>query len=224
MNQKVTDYYNDIADTYDSSRFKNTYGAFIDQQERSILNRLLKGVQSKNILDIGCGTGRFLEFADYGVDISSKMIRIAKAKYPTKQLFNESATDTHFDDCSFDIIISFHVFMHLDKATMGGILDEAYRILRKGGKLLFDIPSKKRRNFVGYKTQGWHGANHLSVTEIKELCDTKWNILNYYGILFLPIHRVPVKLRNKTAVLDNALCTSFLKEYSSYLLFELEKR
>lgn len=224
MNEEVTGYYNDIADTYDSSRFGNTYGTYINQQERRILNKILKGTPSKNVLDLGCGTGRFLDFADYGVDVSTEMIRVAKAKFPTKQIFKESAANTHFDNVSFDVVISFHVFMHLEKTTMISILNEAHRILRKGGKLLFDVPSKRRRNLFGYKTEGWHGANDFLVNEIRELCSTQWRILYYSGILFFPIHRIPTKLRSKIILLDGVLCTSFLKEYSSYLLFELEKQ
>ena len=37
MNPEVTNYYNDLASTYDESRFGNTYGKFIQDQEQLIL-------------------------------------------------------------------------------------------------------------------------------------------------------------------------------------------
>ena len=36
---KIIDYYDNLAETYDENRFENTYGKFIDKQERNILNQ-----------------------------------------------------------------------------------------------------------------------------------------------------------------------------------------
>ena len=37
---EVVAYYDDIADTYDESRFGNSYGEFIDAEERMILDQV----------------------------------------------------------------------------------------------------------------------------------------------------------------------------------------
>jgi len=113
MNQQ-TKYYNKIAKEYDHSRFSNSYGQYIDAQEKKVLTKLLKGVNKDNILDLGCGTGRLLDFANIGLDPSMEMIDIAKNKYPAKKIFEENATQTHFKENTFDIDFSFNVFIHLD--------------------------------------------------------------------------------------------------------------
>lgn len=224
MNTEIKKYYNELATEYDDDRFANTYGQFIDNQEKKIVKRLVGTIPKENILDMACGTGRFLEFAKNGVDISPEMIKVSQQKYPDRNLFVESASDTHFEDESFDLILSFHLIMHLDKAMTKKVLDEAHRILKKGGKLIFDIPSEKRRKKINYKADNWHGANDFSMQEIVEMTSDKWKMIDYSGIMFLPIHRFPKPMRGPLLGLDTALCHSFLKEYSSYLVFFMEKK
>ena len=55
---KVVDYYDTIADQYDESRFDNSYGQFIDYQERRILDQLIKLPTDAKCLEMACGTGR----------------------------------------------------------------------------------------------------------------------------------------------------------------------
>lgn len=74
MNEIKT-YYDQIATEYDKDRFANSYGSFIDVQERTILKQYLEGVE--NIVDIACGTGRFMEFCATGLDISEAMLAVA---------------------------------------------------------------------------------------------------------------------------------------------------
>jgi len=223
MNTEIIKYYDDLAKNYDKDRFRNTYGKYIDYQEKTIVRKLIGNIDEDRILDMACGTGRFLEFAEYGIDISSEMINEAKLKYPRKNLFKENALNTHFEDSSFDTILSFHLFMHLNRETTEKLLDEAHRILKTGGKIIFDIPSKKRRIFTNYKAKNWHGANAFTVKEMSEMTKDKWRIKSYFGILFFPIHRGPQKIRKYLLNLDILLCQSLMKEYSSYLIFSLEK-
>lgn len=37
MKTNIRDYYSNLAESYDESRFGNTYGQYIDQQERAFL-------------------------------------------------------------------------------------------------------------------------------------------------------------------------------------------
>lgn len=223
MNKEVTKYYDKIALEYDDSRFSNTYGQFIDQQEKRLMEKWLGDLDSEAVLELGCGTGRFLEFANYGVDVSEEMLAVAKNKFSEKQLFVESAAATHFEDARFEALFSFHVFMHLDKNTIAKILDEAHRVLKKGGRFIFDVPSKKRRQLVNYKSANWHGSTDFFVNEISEMTQGKWKVADYSGVLFFPIHKFPTKIRSSLLKADNLFCHSIFKEYSSYLIFVLEK-
>lgn len=110
---KIIEYYDILASSYDENRFENEYGKFIDTQERKILVELLTN-QNETVLDLACGSGRLLGFATVGSDGSAEMIKIAKQKFPEKEIFQSDASHLPFESNSLDTIISFHFFMHLN--------------------------------------------------------------------------------------------------------------
>ena len=81
----IAQYYENLAFTYDQVRFGNSYGQYIDSLERSVLSSILGRSNPKENLEIACGTGRLLDFANIGVDISTNMLRVAREKYPHAQ-------------------------------------------------------------------------------------------------------------------------------------------
>jgi len=224
MNEEIKKYYNDLAATYDSNRFHNSYGKYIDQQERIFLYNVLATKPSSKILDVGCGTGRFLDFADFGIDISPFMIEVAKSKFPDKEVKEGSVSNIPFQNHYFEAIFSMHVIMHLNKEITKKFLEESHRKLNTNGTLIFDFPSKKRRLATNYKSKNWHAANQFSIEEILKMTEANWILKNYKGILFIPIHRIPSPIRNLFIKIDSYLCRSFLKEYASYIIIELEKK
>jgi ubiquinone/menaquinone biosynthesis C-methylase UbiE len=224
MIEAVKQYYDDLAPTYDGNRFENSYGKFIHEQERTFLEPILSRKTKAKVLDLGCGTGRFLEFANHGVDLSPKMIEVAQSKFPNTEIREGSVSSIPFDNDYFDIIYSLHVIMHLDSKITADFLTESYKKTNQNGLLIFDFPSKKRRKLVNYKPQNWHAANHFSVDELLKLNRNRWKLKSYRGILFLPIHRFPSWIRPIFISMDNFLCKSLLKEYASYLIVELEKK
>ena len=222
--EEIKEYYNKLAAEYDRDRFGNSYGNYLDQQEKTLVKSILTDRSKENILDVGCGTGRFLEFASHGIDLSEEMIRVAKRKFPQKKLFVQSATQTTFESSSFDTILSFHMFMHLDKKITKEVFTEIHRLLKKGGRFIFDVPSGQRRKLVKYKANNWHGANDFSPQSLKDMLGDQWEICEYYGIAFFPVHAIPKILRSTFRMLDTLLCHTFLKNYSSYLLFVIRKK
>ena len=224
MNEEIKNYYDDLADSYDTNRFENSYGKFIDKQERIFLSQHLPPVSTHNILDLGCGTGRFIEFANNGVDISPKMIAIASKKNPHIEIKEGSVTNIPYPDNYFDTIFSLHVIMHLNKETTHSFLIEAANKTKTKGNLIFDFPSAKRRNLVNYKAHNWHAANQFSIDDILSMAEKHWTVKQTAGILFLPIHRFPSCIRPLFVKIDQLLCNSFLKEYASYLIINLEKK
>ncbi|MEZ0006908.1 ubiquinone/menaquinone biosynthesis C-methylase UbiE [Flavobacterium sp. 28YEA47A] len=223
MIEEIKTYYNELASTYDQNRFGNSYGTYIDIQERTYLEKRLPHNSTANILDLGCGTGRFMNYANHGVDISPKMIEIAQEKFPDKTINLGSVSQIPHPDAFFDIIFSFHVLMHLDKTAVTDFLNESHQKLKENGRLIFDFPSQKRRRLFNYKNKGWHGANALLIKDIENLIKQDWKIKQYQGILFFPIHRFPSSIRPLLQKIDTLFCKTFLKEYSSYLVIELEK-
>ena len=101
--------------------------------------------EGQKFLDIGCGTGwAVLHVADiikedgkaYGIDLSSKMIEIAKMKtsnYKNVYFFKSSARNLPFEDNYFDLIISTNAFHHFSEPI--GVLEEVFRVLVPHGKI-----------------------------------------------------------------------------------------
>jgi ubiquinone/menaquinone biosynthesis C-methylase UbiE len=221
---KIIDYYNNLANNYDNDRFNNSYGKFIDKQERKILDKILSFASNTNVLDMACGTGRLLNYATCGLDSSEAMVALATSKYPNKKILLSDACYTGLADNSFDVIISFHFFMHLDNAAMQQVLLEANRILKKGGSIIFDIPSAKRRRLTNHIVEDWHAASSYTKKNLLKDCGDLFELKEYYGLMFFPLHRIPKGLRNLMVGFDYFLANTFFKNYSSYLVFNLEKK
>lgn len=102
---------------------------------------------SDDVLEIGCGTGRIgLKLAPYcgqwtGTDISTKMLALASDRLRSlqnirlTQLEGDLAT---FTANSFDVVYATSVLGHLDEIDRWRYVEEAFRVLRPGGRLLLD--------------------------------------------------------------------------------------
>jgi len=220
----IKNYYNQLASEYDDDRFNNSYGQYLHFQERQILTKWLGQFSKKSILDMGCGTGRFLDFAENGVDFSEGMLGEAQAKFPNHKLTVSDISKMPFEEKSFEAIYSLHVFMHLDLGTIEKTIQEAHRILKPNGVLIFDFPSQARRQLINYQKEGWHGNTALEVHSIQKLTGDLFEVEGYEGVLFFPIHRVPVVLRSFFRKLDSWFCRSFLKKWASYHFVFLRKK
>jgi ubiquinone/menaquinone biosynthesis C-methylase UbiE len=128
-----------IAANYDkSSKFEEAYRLSIEKSKK-----VLKS--DYKVLEIACGTGIIsLGIADkvnsvVGVDISPKMIAIAKEK-ATKQSINNVHFHTgdgyslQYENSIFDAILLFNV-LHVVKEP-NTVLTEAYRLLKTDGYLI----------------------------------------------------------------------------------------
>ena len=220
----VVAYYDEIAGSYDESRFGNSYGRFIDAEERRILDGLFPGDKQERRLELACGTGRLTNYATDALDASAEMLAIARPRHENVAFVQASADDTGFEDASFDAVYTFHLLMHLDPAVIVGIFREAHRILKPGGRFVFDIPSKKRRRMLRHRQESWHGGTELSGEDVGRLAGEDFLIQSSFGILFLPVHRLPDGIRGRLLDLDYKLANGKWKENSSYLVFELVKR
>jgi len=220
----IKNYYDQLASEYDDDRFNNSYGQYLHFQEQQILVRRLGHLAKKTILDMGCGTGRFLDFAKNGVDFSEGMLGEAKKKFPHHHLTVSDISKMPFEKESFEAIYSLHVFMHLDLETIQKTIREAHRILKPNGIFIFDIPSKARRELINYKKEGWHGNTTMEVNSIDTLTEDLFEMEGYEGVLIFPIHRVPVALRSLFRKVDSWLCKSFLKKWASYHFVFLRKK
>ncbi len=223
-NQEIRTYYDELAERYDDNRFGNTYGRYLHEQEKQILRRWLKDIPVKDCVELGCGTGRLLDFAGTGVDFSPKMLKQAAVKYPKHQLQVADITDLPFSNHSFKAAFAVHVLMHLDIEVIRQVLRQAYRIIRPGGYFIFDVPNLWRRRFINYSKGGWHGNTALSQNELGIICGNDWRIVHTAGVLLFPIHQLPNAVRRPLRPLDSWLCRTPLKRFASYHFYALQRQ
>jgi SAM-dependent methyltransferase len=217
---EIERYYNALAPRYDEKIFGGSYGQYLDRQERSLLRPWLAG--KARVLDLGCGTGRFLDLASHGLDRNHEMLAQARAKPPGRPLVMATASRAPFPDGSFDAIFSMHVFMHLPKAEISRTLLECRRLLCPGGTLIFDVPSQARRRLTRFRPASWHCATAYSRAELRAM-SAGWLWRELHGLLAFPIHRLPAPIRPLLWPLDTALGRSPLRWWCSYYLIRLEK-
>lgn len=222
IKNQIHQYYNNLAKTYDENRFENSYGKYIDEQERYFLNSFFKNKKYSFILDLGCGTGRLLNFATHGVDFSEEMLNIAQEKFTDKQLKIGEISNIPFEE-NFDCIFCFHVIMHQNKRETANFLHECYKKINRNGILIFDHSIKSRRK-VSSLQEDWHANNSFTPNEISDLIKNDWKIIERKGVLFFPIHRIPKNLRKMFLPLDIMICKTFLKKWASYQIVVLKKQ
>ena len=223
MSSEIKTYYNELAKTYDENRFGNSYGKYIDAQERDFLNDFFGNISFQNILDVGCGTGRLLNFASHGIDFSEEMLNVASQKFPDKILKLGEISSIPFDTNSFDCIFCFHVMMHQNKDSVQKFLEESHQKLNKNGILIFDIISSNRRKEKS-EQNNWHANNSFSEEEILKMISNKWILNKKRGVLLFPIHRFSEGFRKISLPIDTFLCKTFLKKWASYTILVLEKK
>jgi SAM-dependent methyltransferase len=220
----VIAHYDSLANRYDPERFETTYGRYVNAQERRLLRRWLPTCESGPILDLGCGTGRLLEFATHGLDGSPNMAAIARQKHPGKPV--QVGRMEQLDELAvrFRAISCMHVFMHLTPETMAEIGNRCWTHLEPGGVFVFDVPSRPRRELTGFRPENWHANNAMSFADLKTMLAEKWRITAWRGILFLPVHRLPRGLRLMLRPLDDLISATPLKRWASYWIFRVERK
>ncbi|MCO6500305.1 MAG: class I SAM-dependent methyltransferase [Vicingus serpentipes] len=95
------------------------------------------------ILDFGCGDGNSSIFIRkhfpfttiFGVDTSEQSIKIAKEKNIKNTFFTAyEGFILPYETESFDVVFSSMVFHHIDYKLHNAVLEEIYRVLKKGGR------------------------------------------------------------------------------------------
>ena len=129
----------------------NRLKGFDDGEEDDFLGRplaqVLKSWGRPRILDVATGTGRLpltmlrqpgIESTVVGLDLSTRMLRIASQQLATSQdramLLQAAAVPLPFADERFEVVTCLEALEFLDAAVAA--LDEMVRVLRPGGWLL----------------------------------------------------------------------------------------
>lgn len=126
------------------------------------LEHILRRKGGKKVLDLGCGTGRHLLFFAqkgyevHGLDESPEALRRAKLWLTAKgfkanlkqQSFYEKLP---YEDDFFDCVVSTNAIHHGMRYEVEDTVEEAARVLKKGGLIFAVVPSdegRKQKNMM----------------------------------------------------------------------------
>jgi len=178
------------AHDYDKQTFSNRSSNKIKQN--SFVKRNIK--EGAIVADLCCGSGVSIDFLReksrkvYGIDASREMIEICKkrfAKCKNIELIACDVKNTPLKESSCDYILIRMGLHHIkDKKA---VIDESYRILKKGGRLLIIDKFSKYNAFVtlpydfcrnirrGYGVLGHH---YLSIDRLIGMTKGKFNVIS----------------------------------------------
>lgn len=187
---------------------------FVEEQK-------LKGISIQKYLDVGTGTGEVLKYLSeiyidqnllsdaigIGIDISERMIEIAKTKLTYNKkigLLNCSLYDSELEYNSFDFIICRNAFHHF--YDPGYALEEMKKLSRNNGKIFIiegvapnNYTLDKWKNILTLKDIGRNNV-YLSMENIKEFFEINYKL----HIKYTELTPVNMLLSNW---LDNAVIT-----------------
>jgi ubiquinone/menaquinone biosynthesis C-methylase UbiE len=149
-------------------------------------------INSKTILDLGCGFGWFEKFSIennckeiVGLDVVDTDFEIIKENLKSEKLklVGGTANKLNFKDEYFDTVTAWEVIEHIPYGTEKDMLLEIERVLKKGGILYLSTPFSNPISNV-LDPAWWFGHRHYNIDQIENLCKgTSLEVTDYvtYG-------------------------------------------
>lgn len=112
-----------------------------DRPVIQFIGEVLRRIDHPIGLDLGCGGGRHLRYLRHigveavGLDSSQEATRDDRLEVVVCDITDPLP----LDDSSFDFVILWGVFVHLPPSEQSDVMDEIFRVLKRGGFFLVDI-------------------------------------------------------------------------------------
>ncbi|PIS19245.1 MAG: hypothetical protein COY36_01525 [Zetaproteobacteria bacterium CG_4_10_14_0_2_um_filter_55_20] len=142
--QREIELHERIAEDY-RLRYGYSFSLYYNRYWNRVLIKLLPQKRDLRVLDLGCGTGFFLEDVSrihtqsVGLDLSVAMLAIGREKPGLERFVAGDGSCLPFASESFDVIVcrgSLHHMPDLERT-----LSEMHRVLARGGRVVITEPS-----------------------------------------------------------------------------------
>jgi ubiquinone/menaquinone biosynthesis C-methylase UbiE len=141
---------------------------------------------SVSALDIGCGIGRVENAicgevgSIVGVDVSKEMVRKARETVRAANVSFRSVDGQSLqgiDSERFDLCLSFMVLQHIPRTAVASYLIEVGRVLKPGGRFLFQIPLPRAGGAKEPPADHPFGVRYYAVDDVRELLSSAGMVL-----------------------------------------------
>jgi SAM-dependent methyltransferase len=115
---------------------------------------LLDGQNKGKLLEVGCGSGRFLSrmrkagWEVQGVELDPVAAELAREQFALP-VFAGTLPEANFPEGSFDAVVLSHVIEHVYDPV--GLLKECRRVLKPGGRLTIVTPNVRSRGHQAFR-------------------------------------------------------------------------
>lgn len=118
-------------------KYQRKDGRGADNPTRQFILDFIQDIDKEElkVLDAGCGTGvdyqnlKKLNIDYTGVDITPKVVEVAKDLFPKANFVQGDIEDLQFDDGEFDVVFARHVIEHLE--SYSDAVEEMKRVADK---------------------------------------------------------------------------------------------
>ena len=131
----------------------------LDESDMWRIDALLDKYYGGRLLDIGCGVSPLAtmvaKYGDevYAVDFADELIELLKERYPYVHYAVADFNALPFEDGFFQYVVLGEILEH--SASPIKLLEEAFRVLKKGGRLALSTPLEEKEETHTYSQHLW---------------------------------------------------------------------
>jgi ubiquinone/menaquinone biosynthesis C-methylase UbiE len=165
----VAEGYERWAPTYD-----DTPNPVLALEQREV-RPLIPNISGKCVVDLGCGTGRWMQILEsshpqvsVGVDASMAMLRGAESKVATRQLLHADCCALPLTDATFDFAICSFALGHIEQFDK--LVHECARVLKQNATL-FVTDMHPKAYGAGWNTSFRDERGRVEISAVAHDCD-----------------------------------------------------
>jgi ubiquinone/menaquinone biosynthesis C-methylase UbiE len=157
---------------FDHHAVTDDYNVFSDAASKKLIDHLvaMSGLDAGGkVLDLGCGSGVFTHllhqrgFHATGLDLSPKLLELARAKYPQIRFVEGDVEKLPFEDGAADGVLLSGIVHHLPNPERCAA--EVYRVLGPGGRFVAFDPNRANPFMFLYRDPASPFHSSVGVTE-----------------------------------------------------------